>query len=357
MKFSTEHLPEALLAIRDAIPKNSALPILACVRIEAAGDTLTLTGSNLETEIRAAVSAEVETPGACCINAATLYAIAGNAQPGGIHLVASGGAATIRTPSSRHTLNTLSAEDYPLMMDAPDAPAVELYATAITRAIGLIEHAVARDAVRYYLNGVFLALRPGGITLTASDGHRLATIDLTHGADLETSAIVPLAAVRAIARAGKQAGVLTLRLTRETIRVDIAAKTITAKCIAAQYPDMSRILNPPPPHQTRVDARALACALLRVTATANEHIATRVTIGDHLIHLECLDSSGQESESDTPCDYAGEPHISAFCATYLLDALRQIDGQAILEFGGQLGPAIIRPAEAGHKCLIAPMRI
>jgi DNA polymerase-3 subunit beta len=65
---------------------------------------------------------------------------------------------------------------------------------------------------------------------------------------------------------------------------------------------------------------------------------------------------------EVPVDYAGAEVVIGFNAKYFLDVLGAIDDdEVILGIGGDLDPAVIKPAtesdEQNYKAVVMPMRI
>jgi len=57
-------------------------------------------------------------------------------------------------------------------------------------ALKFAAHSMAKNDVRHYLNGILMEFNNSGISLTASDGHRLAKIDLIFDHELSGSHIL-----------------------------------------------------------------------------------------------------------------------------------------------------------------------
>ena len=55
---------------------------------------------------------------------------------------------------------------------------MEINRTDLITAITFVNHCAGRGDVRFYLNGICLGFRPDVLTVVASDGHRLATMEL-----------------------------------------------------------------------------------------------------------------------------------------------------------------------------------
>jgi DNA polymerase-3 subunit beta len=82
MKFTIERdaLTSALAQVRGIVKRANIIPILSCCKIEAAGDQITLTSTDMDMQASSTVHAEVETEGAIAIDAHALSDFVGR-QP------------------------------------------------------------------------------------------------------------------------------------------------------------------------------------------------------------------------------------------------------------------------------------
>src|SRR4030095_3951948 len=91
---------------------------------------------------------------------------------------------TVRAGKSRFNLQTLSAADFPRMVEAKDASkTLSLPQKALKHALGLVQFAMAVQDIRYYLNGVLFSVDKDVLRVVATDGHRLSFASQALGGD------------------------------------------------------------------------------------------------------------------------------------------------------------------------------
>src|SRR5205814_4708876 len=83
---------------------------------------------------------------------------------------------TVTCGSSRFRIAGLPQEDFPVLPESKSNPVripAEILSKLITRTI----FAISTEDSKYTLSGALLVLKPGSITMVATDGHRLAHVE------------------------------------------------------------------------------------------------------------------------------------------------------------------------------------
>ena len=118
MKLTIERgaLLHALGHVQSVVERRNTIPILSNVLLEAKGDRLGLTATDMELAIVEQVAAEIAAPGAVTVPAHTLYDIVRKLPEGSqvsLELSGDGQQTTIKAGRSRFSLQTLPKEDFP----------------------------------------------------------------------------------------------------------------------------------------------------------------------------------------------------------------------------------------------------
>jgi hypothetical protein len=88
-----------------------------------------------------------------------------------VSLTANGSKLTLQGGKSRFTLQTLPAEDFPLVNEAVDfGPAFSVPQKVLKGLIDQVHFAMAVHDIRYYLNGILFVAEGKTLTLVATDG-------------------------------------------------------------------------------------------------------------------------------------------------------------------------------------------
>lgn len=362
---------EALAATTAAAARaagNGTLPILDHLLLTAEDGWLTLTGTNLELAINTRCPAQIETHGTITVPAKKLVDIT-KALPDGAELrLRHDQERTILTSGrSRFTLASLPAADYPQMELLGGEPAtLSMPAATLTRLIGRVEHAMSKQDVRYYLNGLYLDCTPDGLRLVATDGHRLATALEPWPAQSPApmTAILPYHTVKELSRAlPDPEQPITLELGERLLRLSAGPLTITSKLIDGKYPDWSRVVPTSLEQTATLDRELLLQALSRLNILSHDNYhGTRANFSAGQLHFASANQSQEESTEDLDLDYTGPNIIIGYNIGYLSAALRAITTPRVaLHFTDGNSPTLIRPHPATTTgdalYVLMPMRL
>ena len=124
MKITTdrEALLRPLQLVTGVVERRQTLPVLSNLLLVAEGDTVTVTGTDLEVELVARIGdgVEVETEGSVTIPARKLADIWRSLPEGvSVSVEVDGDRAIVRSGRSRFALATLPAVDFPKVESAP----------------------------------------------------------------------------------------------------------------------------------------------------------------------------------------------------------------------------------------------
>ena len=73
-------------------------------------------------------------------------------------------------------MQTLPREDFPTPPEASKTPTATLSRASLKEMVGKTQFAITGEDTRFFLNGALFILRPDGMSLAATDGHRLALV-------------------------------------------------------------------------------------------------------------------------------------------------------------------------------------
>ncbi|MCD8487676.1 MAG: DNA polymerase III subunit beta [Desertifilum sp.] len=168
-------LATALVHVKQVVPTKPLQPIQAMILIEAHKDNaIQLTGTNLNTTIRATVSATVNQLGALAIPA-TLKDVVSRSATGTLQLqsTSSEAIALFDSDRGRTTLTGMDSDDFPRIQPTKLTP-FTLKAEILLAALKACLIAACLKEEKGVLHGVHLVLSKDTLHVTATDGHRLA---------------------------------------------------------------------------------------------------------------------------------------------------------------------------------------
>src|SRR5689334_14872342 len=171
---SKSDLVRELNLSQGVVEKKTTIPILSNVLVEATGDRILLTATDLELGIRCGCPAKVSKAGAGTIPARRLLDYVRLLPDADVNVkVAENQWASLVCGRSRTRIAGMSRESFPELPEMPEMLA-EVPAGLLARMIGRTIFAISSEESRFTLNGALLILKPNSVTMVSTDGHRLS---------------------------------------------------------------------------------------------------------------------------------------------------------------------------------------
>src|SRR3954465_11633076 len=181
MKFSVtkDKLLEALQQVQNVVSTRTTLPILSNVLLQAKGNEVHLTTTDLDVGVRGSFEAQIEKEGATTLPARRLFNIVRELPATEIQVDVDGkNAASIRSGQSFFKILGLPEEEFPPLPKFENAKVVTIRQKQLGDALKKTSYAISTDETRYVLNGILFSFKENKLTMVATDGRRLALVDL-----------------------------------------------------------------------------------------------------------------------------------------------------------------------------------
>lgn len=366
MKIVTdrENLLEPLQQIAGVVEKRQTLPILANILVNASGNGLQMTATDLEVELKTQASANIEGELDFTVPARKLLDIT-KALPEGalINLEVEGDKVKLKSGRSRFTLGVLPAQDYPVIEPTPSSMVLSIKEGLFKRLIEKTQFAMAQQDVRYYLNGMLLEISKGDLRTVATDGHRLA-LSQSVGAvskEHEIQVILPRKAVVELGRLlNDRDEEIKVELSNSYIKVLLKDAVFTSKLIDGRFPEYQRVMPSASDKEVEANKLSLRQSLARASILSNEkYRGIRFSLSTNLLQLQAHNPEQEEAEEELEISYEGEEIKIGFNVGYLIDAISAIDeDEVIIELKDSNSSALMfGKGNDESKYVIMPMRI
>ena len=246
MKFRCERdvLADALAtAGRAATSRTGTLPVLSGLRLEVAGDQLSITGTDLELSIRLTIAVGGIDDGAVVVPARLVADIVRSLPPGAVEVSLGDEELSISAGRSQFSIRPLGLDDYPVQAE-PAADAVTLPAADVADALRQVVRAASTDEARPVLTGVLVAAEDDGVRMVATDSYRLAVRELPESQILAGGqrVLVPSRALHELQRILSPGGELTVRLGSRDAVFEVGGTRLTTRLIEGDYPNYRNLL-------------------------------------------------------------------------------------------------------------------
>jgi DNA polymerase III subunit beta len=366
VKAPQERLLDALQSVAGIVERRHTLPILANVLLRKDGGTVEMVTSDLEIQVR--TSAELGGDAgsySTTVGARKLIDIL-RALPADqvVSLSAAQNKLTLQAGKSRFTLQTLPAEDFPLVNEAVDfGPTFAVPQKTLKELINQVHFAMAVHDIRYYLNGILFIAEGKTLTLVATDGHRLGLAQATLENEVpgKQEVILPRKTVLELQRLLKdETTPIEMRFAGNQARFSFSGMEFVTKLVEGKFPDYNRVI--PKNHRNAVmlgRVPLLGCLQRAAILTSEKFKGVRVNLEPGVLRIASSNAEQEEAKEELEVDYNGDSIDIGFNVTYLIDVLGNVTQDMVrIELQDSSASALLTvPERPGFKYVVMPMRI
>ncbi len=370
MEFSVKKfdLLEELNLTQGVVERKTTIPILSNLLCEASGNRLTITATDLELSIRTSCEAKVKKEGAGTIPAKKLLELVRLLPEEEIKFkLLENHYVQVTCDRKSYKLIGMSKENFPALPNFPHA-LVQIPAKLLAGLIAKTTFAISLEESRYTLNGALLVLKPGSVTMVATDGHRLAMVEMDHkleGLSSETRVLVPKKAMNEVQRLAAESGddaLVDFGQDESHLFFQFGRRLLTCRKLTGQFPNYEAVL-PRDANKTIVLERGeLQDALRRVSQLADQRShAVKFMLAKEGVEISASSPEYGEAKETIDKEFKGDPIAIGFNAQYMLDFLgAAADGPISFELKDEQSAGQLRPLgdeSMRYRYVVMPMRI
>ena len=366
LKATQDKLLAALQSVAGIVERRHTLPIMANVLLRKHSEQLQLTTSDLEIQIRTQAELGGDASSyATTVGARKLIDILRTLPADQlVSLESSQDKLVLKGGKSKFTLQTLPADDFPLVQESPDfGAAFSVPQKTLKQLLAQVSFAMAVHDIRYYLNGILFVAEGRQLTLVATDGHRLALASATLEVDVpaKQEVILPRKTVLELQRLLADGDeTITLQFAPNQARFAFGAMEFVTKLVEGKFPDYNRAIPKNYQNGFALGRLPLLASLQRAAILTSEKFkGVRLNIEPGLLRVAANNAEQEEAVDELDIDYDGPSIEMGFNVTYLMDVLANM-GQEMVRFevaDSNSSALISNPEDAGFKYVVMPMRI
>ena len=365
LKATQDKVLAVLQSVAGIVERRHTLPILANVLLRKTGNTIQLTTSDLEIQIRTTAELGGDTGDfTTTVGARKLIDIL-KTMPSDqtVSLESNQSKLILKGGKSRFTLQTLPAEDFPLVQEAASfGPAFSVPQKVLKSLLGQVSFAMAVQDIRYYLNGILFVAEGTTLSLVATDGHRLAFASAQLDVEVPKQEVIfPRKTVLELQRLLSDAdGAIEMQFANNQAKFSFGGMEFVTKLVEGKFPDYNRVI-PKNHHNSVTLGRAPLLASLQRTAimTSDKFKGVRLNIEPGLLRVASNNAEQEEAVDELDIDYGGDTIEIGFNVSYLIDALANM-GQDMVKIDladGNSSALMTIPDNEHFKYVVMPMRI
>ena len=373
MKFTVDQLAltEGVNWVSRSLSSRPIKTELLGIVIDATGNEVILSGSDLETSSKANFSADITTKGKVLVPGKLLAEISRSLPNKPITIALDGSRVLVTSGSAKFTLPTLSIEEYPNLPELPESTGVvasDVFATAVSQ----VAIAAGRDDSLPTLTGVHVEINEDVVTLAATDRYRLAVREFTWSPTAPGVSTTALMRARTLADAAKSlvgSKEVSLSFAPSTSNDRLAGfagdgKSMTSRMLDGTFPPYRHLLPQEVTTTAVVEVAPFLESVRRVALVTDKTVPLRLEFTNGSLSLEA--GAGEEAQATEAIDIKldGDAISIAFNPVFLAEGLQAVGTPFVqISFTGSNKPAILMgkadrdgKAVENYRYLLMPMR-
>jgi len=369
MKFS---LPKSKILfcvqnVMNAVPTRTTLPVLSNMLLETSNSKLKLAATDLDVSVMTTIPIGSTKKGALTIPARAFYDILRELPECDVEIHIAENRMELKAERGIYRLSGIPADEYPKLPSANLAKEIKISSGDLQKMVKKTIFAVSTDETRPALNGILWQTSGKQMQMVATDGHRLARMSLknTKLKGLHEDIIIPpkvlILLTKLMVDEDKEIGII---FGENNIIFNLGETVLASRLIEGPYPNFEQVIPKESDKKLMVNKEFLTGAVRRMSILANT-LTHQVKFALKKDNLELSSANfdlGGEAKESLPCDYVGEPVDIGYNASYVLDILKQIDGdEVVFELGTEVSAGKIYSTEKkegeDYLCLLMPLRL
>jgi len=348
--------------------RGGSSPVLLGLLLACRGNSLSVTGTDLDLTIQVTDEVIGIDEGTCVIPARLSTDIVRRLEPGAVTVADDGDHVTISAARSTFKLHTYPVVEFPPVGKTSE-PDTHISESALGEAVRQVVRAASHDDGRPLLTGVLMSHVDGSIRMVATDSYRMAMRDLPgkNAIPGEEDLLVPARALSELQRLPTG----TISEGSETDKVGVAASSseitfwqgkvqISTRLLEGRYPDYKQLIPDSYPNRLHLGKETFLAALRRVQLLVRDNTTpVRLSMRQAGVDLSVQSQDVGDAEEAVDGDYTGEDLVIAFNPSYLIDGVEAVLGdEVIVETADGTRAATVRGAEEDDfRYLLMPVRV
>src|SRR5919205_3046291 len=366
---NTETFGRRLQLVSRGVSARSTIQLLGGILLEAGGEALKLSATDMEISIQTSSPAEVEGDGRVVIPARIFNDIVRSLPGGSFELDYDTSEGTVRLVAgeNEYRIRAYAADDYPQLPVFPEEGTFKMSGEALVDTVEKVSRSYSRDETRPVLTGILISFEDSRVRMVTTDSYRLSIKETELATTFEGSreAIIPARAMQEVSRifSGSDEEQVEVALSENQALFRIGDVLFATRLIEGNFPEYRRLLPEAYEREISIRREDLIDSLRRVGLFAQRQTPpVPVSLAFSKGTVEMMVRSGEVGEARERLAATSEDdfHIS-FNPSYLLDGVSAVDTENVLfRLNESLKPGLVLPEtereEPDFLYLIMPMR-
>jgi DNA polymerase-3 subunit beta len=369
IKISVHELKETLNKILSVVDKKNTRLILNFIQIQASGNKIEMSATDLEVSAKVSANCIVDKPGIFCVNAKNIFDIVKELPEKELTIELPEGSNSLKLScdSINFTLLIYTCEEFPHLQFGTNGNEFKLNSNQILEIINKTSHAISNDETRLFLNGIYLQEVDGKLRSVATDGYRLSLVEteLTNNKieSLINGIIIPKKGVTELKKIAEAYPDHPISISVDESFIYLNANNsylLAIRLIAKEYLKYQAVIPKKTTFHADIDRNSFNNAVRRIKIMANERSnAVKLVLRENEIVIAANHTSLGDAQERFAINYSGKEFEIGFNAKFLMDTLSIFGDEEIrMEFNNELSPVAIKSSKnQNYLCIVMPLKL
>ncbi len=363
LRLNRSELLNELAPMQGVVERKTTIPVLSHILMQARDGKVHLAATDLDVSLTSWCEAEIKQEGGIAIQARKFLEIIRSLPSEEVLLMQEDPKIlTIHGGKSRFKLNGLAPEDFPTLPEVVEGERLEFPFVDFRRMISKVIFAVSAEESRFQLNGALLLPKDGSFEMVATDGHRLALVEVEHPSSSKADGVlVPRKALQELLRFEGD-GALSFSRGEHHLSFVVGRRELICRILEGTFPDHERAIAKDNDHHAVFETKGLQAAVQRVALlTGDRARAVRLQLADSSLVVSTANPDMGEAVEEMGCEYSGPEIRLGINPDYLGQFLGALETDKVrLEVKDENSQCVGYPVDGKDRrylCVIMPMRI
>ncbi len=346
------------------VEKKTTLPILNNILITTESEQIRIVATDREIGLISYYDAKITTPGKITVPARKLFEMLREIQGDTISFkVMENNWVNVTCGKVIYKIPGISADDFPEVSDVENVESLRMKCDLLKNIIEKTFFAISNDEMRPNLNGIFFKVIDGKVTVVATDGHRLALVDMPLN-DVDDNnikgIIIPRKGVSEIRKLVEDGDYVDVRVLDGVCVFKNKDSMLRVSLIDSEYPDYTRVIPQEGGVEIQLDKNQILHSLRRMSVMSTERFSgVKIDVHDQRMVLTSTNPDIGEAKDEIDVSYNGDLLEVGYNVKYLIDAMEPINDTTVsFEMRSDNGPGVIRSANnSDYMCIVMPINL
>ena len=332
--FDKDAMIKEIAIAQEIITNKSPVSILSNILVIAENGTLTIKATDSTVKFTTNVPVDIEEEGRTTIFCDKFMSILSSLPSGDIEFIQEDIGVTIKPISKKvkFQLKSQASDKFPEIGSSENIPFFELPSKDFKEMIKETIFAVSDDRNRYFMTGVYFVKNGDTLTMVATDGRRLSSVNKNIANVPEFQpAIVPTKILSTVLKHAPEEGNIEVTVIDKSIFVKFGSMEFSSVLIDGQFPNYQKVIPENLTMSFQVNKSDLDAALKRTTIMVDKKVSRIIfKISSGVLKLVSPDTELGNADEEIPCRYDGQDISMALNFTYVTEPLKVIDSENVV---------------------------